>query len=64
MTPESRETFPAVVRHGVTTKNKSQGMLCCWPWASQVALVVKKQPASAGDVRDESLIPGLGRPLE
>ena len=30
-------------------------------WASQVALVVKNPPASAGDVRDVSLIPGSGR---
>ena len=42
-----------------------------WPWfsvhhrfirASQVALVVKNPPASAGDVRDTGLIPGWGRP--
>ena len=30
-------------------------------WASQVVLVVKNPPASAGDVRDMGLIPGLGR---
>ena len=29
--------------------------------ASQVALVVKNLPASAGDLRDMGLIPGLGR---
>ena len=29
--------------------------------ASQVALVVKKLPANAGDTRDMGLIPGLGR---
>ena len=29
-------------------------------WASQVALVVKNLPASAGDIRDVGLIPGLG----
>ena len=29
--------------------------------ASQVALVVKNPPASAGDARDTGLIPGLGR---
>ena len=29
--------------------------------ASQVALVVKNLPASAGDVRDTGLFPGLGR---
>ena len=29
--------------------------------ASQVALVVKNLPANAGDIRDEGLIPGLGR---
>ena len=30
-------------------------------WASQLALVIKKPPANAGDVRDAGLIPGLGR---
>ena len=30
-------------------------------WISQVALVVKKPPANAGDTRDVGLIPGLGR---
>ena len=29
-------------------------------WAFQVVLVVKNLPANAGDIRDESLIPGLG----
>ena len=29
--------------------------------ASQMALVVNSPPANAGDVRDEGLIPGLGR---
>ena len=28
---------------------------------SQAALVVKNPPANAGDIRDVSLIPGLGR---
>ena len=31
--------------------------------ASQVALVVKKLPANAGDTRDASSTPGSGRPL-
>ena len=31
------------------------------PTASQVALVVKNLPASAGDVRDVGSVPGLGR---
>ena len=30
-------------------------------WVSQVALVVKNLPASAGDLRDTALIPGSGR---
>ena len=30
-------------------------------WASQVVLVVKNLPANAGEVRDKSSIPGLGR---
>ena len=33
-------------------------------WASQVALVVKNLPANAGDGRDASSVPGLGRFLE
>ena len=32
--------------------------------ASQVGLVVKHLPASAGDIRDVGSIPGWGRPLE
>ena len=32
-----------------------------WGWAPQVALVVKNPPAKAGDTRNVSLIPGLGR---
>ena len=32
--------------------------------ASQVTLVVKNIPASAGDIRDMDLIPGLGRSPE
>ena len=31
------------------------------PWASQVALVVKNLPASAGDVRVEGSVPEVGR---
>ena len=34
-----------------------------FPGASQVALVVKNPPTNAGEVRDASLIPGLGRSL-
>ena len=30
-------------------------------WASQVVLMVKNSPASAGDVRDTGSIPGSGR---
>ena len=30
-------------------------------WASQVVLVVKNLPGSAGDLREADLIPGLGR---
>ena len=31
-----------------------------WPWASQVALVVKNLPASSRDIKDTSLIPESG----
>ena len=30
-------------------------------WASQVTVVVKNTPTNAGDVREEGLIPGLGK---
>ena len=33
-------------------------------WASQVALVLKSSPASAGDARDSGSIPGSGRSPE
>ena len=36
-------------------------MSCIHLETSQLALVVKNPPANAGDVRDESLIPGSGR---
>ena len=36
-------------------------VLYCKIRASQVALVVKNLPASAGDVRDTGLMPVLGR---
>ena len=32
--------------------------------ASQVAPVIKNLPANAGDAKDGSLVPGLGRSLE
>ena len=34
---------------------------CLALWASRVVLVAKNRPANAGDLRDEGLIPGLGR---
>ena len=37
------------------------GVVYCRYWASQAALVVENQPTSAGDIRDVSSIPGLGR---
>ena len=33
----------------------------CVPWASQMALVVKKLPANAEEIGDLGSIPGLGR---
>ena len=41
---------------GQNQKEKKGGQM-----ASQVVLVVKNQPASAGDIRDPGLIPGSGR---
>ena len=37
-----------------------RGFVHC-SWASQVALVVKNLPASAGNMRDTGSVPGLGR---
>ena len=48
--------FSLVVPHFPGTQTSLQ--------ASQVVLVVKNPPASAGDIRDMGLIPGSGRSLE
>ena len=47
-----RESWQATV-HGVTESETTEQLT-----ASQVALVVRNLPASAGDVRDVGLIPG------
>ena len=57
-----REAWRAAI-HGVA---KSQTQLrdwteLNWTWASQVVLVVKNLPATAGDVRDMGSVPGSGR---
>ena len=36
-------------------------LLITFNWASQVALVIENTSANVGDIRDVSLIPGLGR---
>ena len=36
-------------------------ILCIWIRVSQMALVVKKQPANAGDIRDMGLDPWVGK---
>ena len=46
-----------------TKQNKTKNFFK-WTWVSRVALVVKNPPANAGDARDMSLIPGLGRSPE
>ena len=38
-----------------------QNVKCYYNGASQVALVIKNLPATAGDPRDRGLIPGLRR---
>ena len=42
-------------------KEIKRSTLHCTGQASQVALVIKNLPANAGDIRDVSSIPGLGR---
>ena len=55
-----------------STENSSQCYMVAWMggefegerihvWASQVVLVVKDPPTSAGDVRNVGSVPGLGR---
>ena len=44
-----------------TTKAKHNKTKYAYKWASQVVLLIKSLPANAGDARDMSLIPGLGR---
>ena len=47
--------------HTHTPCNTRSQITCIRLGASQVALVVKNHSASAGDLRDVGLIPGLGR---
>ena len=60
------ELFPAphLISHNASTSVRGQGPSYLWwqRWASQVALVAKNPPASAGDIRDAGSIPGSGRP--
>ena len=60
------ELFPAphLISHNASTSVRGQGPSYLWwqRWASQVALVAKNPPASAGDIRDARSIPGSGRP--
>ena len=46
---------PLFLKYGLNTTQ-----ITCILWASQMALVVKNPPASAGDVREKSSIPGSG----
>ena len=52
-----RELRSCNLHRAAKTKKKKKG----GQMASQVVLVVKNQPASAGDIRDPGLIPGSGR---
>ena len=66
--PEIHPVSPALAGRFLTAgpPGKSLGQIFhdvvyCRYWASQAALVVENQPTSAGDIRDVSSIPGLGR---
>ena len=48
---------------GVTKSLSDMTEQLTLPWVSQMALVVKNLPASAGDIRDVGSIPGLERSL-
>ena len=53
------------MRGGFWAEKLAFGIYPCMEvqWASQVAIVIKNSPASAGDSRDVGLIPGSGRTL-
>ena len=44
----------------ILTDNMQYCLQCIFFWVSQVVLVVENPPASAGDIKDSGLIPGLG----
>ena len=44
----------------ILTDNMQYCLHCIFFWVSQVVLVVENPPASAGDIKDSGLIPGLG----
>ena len=48
---------------GVTKNLSDMTEQLTLPWVSQLALVVKNLPASAGDIRDMGSTPGLERSL-
>ena len=52
--------FPCLFAVYLIIKQKTYHVLGI-QWASQVALVVKNQPATPGDARDKGSVPGLGR---
>ena len=63
LNPGPQQWKHCVLRTSLPENTSVCFVLCfvCILRASQVAVVVKNLPASAGDVRDTGLIPGLGR---
>ena len=61
---KSKERLPLVRPGHWTAWRRLPKLDCAKHGASQVALLVKNLPASAGDVSDANLIPGWEDPLE
>ena len=61
MSPALAGRFLTVGPPGRSLGQIFHDVVYCQYWASQVALVVKNLPADAGDIRDVSSIPGMGR---
>ena len=51
----------ALIKRDTHSEGSKEKLVRNYTGASQVALVVKNLPASAGDIRDTGSIPGLGR---
>ena len=59
---QASSLYPVRMKPGSWPLAKGFNMITSLTWASQVVLVVKNLPASAGDAKDTGSIPGSGTP--